>query len=1069
MSARLKKISFYCFLLFLLFLIASPFLATWAINSNSVKTKVESFIAQKTNYSIHIKDFSVVFFPRPTLKINDLNYAHSDISVAKIDAITIGFNLIKLLHGEFIIEQARLEHPVINFPQIINASDKKTGFDFDLSKIFDLKHLFSYLPESQNHIEIVVNNLVSSYFERMDCSLLFSKENSKIVLNTSIDRLKLHTSDIDPLLSTSFFNFETIEIDKLNLFTTLDSELKINGRCVFNALKIKKDSDEIVFKTNIIETFFKRNNDSYSLEIPSFKTQLPHATLGVRFQSDKDVSSIQFTGADINLGHARHLALNFLAKNAVTDTLFEIIQGGTSPKIEVSFQSKEFLNLFDENNLILNGVIQHGVVNIPETNLTATSVFGNASVKHGILQIQTTDGRIQHSIIKKGNLSVDLLNSIDYPFHGKFLLDVNLANIPKTLITLLPDTLLARELERVHDVTGRCTAWLTLSLPSLAPDLVVNVKADDFSISGEYDRIPDKIVFENISFQYEPDTITINNAIGQISKNTITDLHTIVNLKNDVRIQTLSGSASISLKETIPWLRSYEKTREMISPVVDGAGTLLIEHLNLSGPVLTPEKWKFDAQGTGNKIEITTHLDKKEISGLAFGYIVKNDQFKLHDISMAPNNYSWLDAELKPGYIDAFSPSSLNEGHFFSDKDNCTIKGKLEFPGNASISFDLQGKKHSSMALKSIFIKDSNLSNATIRFIDKDENFPFNFRGTLDTKTISKIFNTSSTLIKTIDTVTNGESVKIQSDTASQIQIRSNFLDLNALFSHLKSFSPEKSSLPNTAILFQANTVKYNTLKFSNIDSKILLSPNDLYIRINKGHLCGIKTTGYINLKNNIVFASFPFLAKSKKNIQDLLSCIFEKENFMDGQYSLDCNISSSSTPENIKKKIKGDLKFIAREGRIYKLTLLSRILSVLNVSNVFRGKIPDITQTGFAYKNIIFEADVEDSVIYLNKAIIDGRDMTLIFKGTIDPLNDKINMTCLVAPFKTVDLIIEKIPIVNTLLGGRLVSVPVQATGKLSDPTVIPLHPSAVGKGLVDMMTDILKTPVKLMDKIIK
>ena len=92
---------------------------------------------------------------------------------------------------------------------------------------------------------------------------------------------------------------------------------------------------------------------------------------------------------------------------------------------------------------------------------------------------------------------------------------------------------------------------------------------------------------------------------------------------------------------------------------------------------------------------------------------------------------------------------------------------------------------------------------------------------------------------------------------------------------------------------------------------------------------------------------------------------------------------------------------------------------------------------------------------------------MTLIFSGWIDPVKDTLDLTCLVAPFKTIDLIIEKIPILNTILNGRLVSVPVKATGTLFDPIVVPLHPSAVGEGLITMMSDILKTPVKLWDKI--
>ncbi len=227
-----------------------------------------------------------------------------------------------------------------------------------------------------------------------------------------------------------------------------------------------------------------------------------------------------------------------------------------------------------------------------------------------------------------------------------------------------------------------------------------------------------------------------------------------------------------------------------------------------------------------------------------------------------------------------------------------------------------------------------------------------------------------------------------------------------------------------------------------------------------------METGGYINLKKDIVYASVTIKAHNKDNIQDLLSCnLFQNERFMDGRYSLTCNFKYNGTKNDFFNKSSGSILFNAQKGRIYKLTLISRILSVLNVSNLFKGNVPNLIQEGFAYNSIIFEADIKDSIIYPTKAVIDGQDMTLIFSGWIDPIHDKLDLICLVAPFKTVDLIIKHIPIVNTLLDGRLVSVPIEANGKLSDPKVTPLHPAAVGTSLINMMSDILKTPVKLWD----
>ena len=256
-------------------------------------------------------------------------------------------------------------------------------------------------------------------------------------------------------------------------------------------------------------------------------------------------------------------------------------------------------------------------------------------------------------------------------------------------------------------------------------------------------------------------------------------------------------------------------------------------------------------------------------------------------------------------------------------------------------------------------------------------------------------------------------------------------------------------------------------MTLTHIDSLLFLKQEPSHIILNKAFLCDLETSGYMNFTKDSLNVDIAFKANNKNNIQDLFTCLLKKHEFMDGQYSLTGNLRSNGFKKKFLNTLNGAVILNAEKGRIYKLTLLSRILSVLNVSKIFKGKIPDVTQDGFAYNKISLEANIKDSRIYLTRAVIDGQDMTLIFSGWIDPVNDTLDLTCLVAPFKTIDIIIKKIPVLNTLLDGRLVSVPAKASGKLSDPVVVPLHPSAVGDGLITMMSDILKTPVKLWDKL--
>ena len=862
-------------------------------------------------------------------------------------------------------------------------------------------------------------------------------------------------------------NFESLKFN-IQLLTLFQDEIK--GQCKFTVPKLKSKNNPILFDSDIIESSFKLSDDFYQIDINPFKLNYPNGLVAIHFSTDqaKKKSEIQFTGTRIHIDQAREMSLLLFKDNEIAKNIFKILHGGIAPKVNVSFQSKELKNIFNGNHLTLKGNIENGLVHIPQTNLIASHVFGDAHIHNGILDINTDSAMIQSSKIGKGRLTIDLLNHIDVPFQGEFLLDVDLSMIPRTLISLLPDTLLAKELSLVHNVTGHSKVKLNLSLKTESADLNVKVNTNDFSVTGLYDRIPGDITLENVNFNYEPDIVYLNRLNGVVNGSTIYDLNTVFDFKDAPQISIQSGSGMIHLESMIPWLMSYEKTKGIMSPIKNGSGKIYVTSIDLSGSLLNPDLWEYDLKGTGVGIDITTQLNHKQIETLSCQYHLSNDLLNLNQIQMKMKDLSWMEPFVEKKYLDSISvPFDMKNGDLHIGTKDSFFKSSLNFASGPELYIDLTGETPASFTLNSIKFIDPGFSNGSISFNRNKDKPLLDFKGILDTATLNKIVVPDSYGSKKIDTLTEGQSILIYTDKASTLNIITKKLDLNPLISHPKIFSLNNRLLPNKIINFKADELKIKNLTLTNIDSNLSFKKDHSYVRFKKALLCDLETSGDINLKKDMIYANIPFEAHNKANIQDLLTCLFQKTEFMDGQYSLTGSILSNGTKEDFFNKLTGSFIFNAKKGRIYKLTLLSRILSVLNVSNVFKGKIPNVTQDGFAYKNVSIEADIKDSIIHLTKAIIDGQDMTLIFNGWIDPINDNIELTCLVAPFKTVDLIIKYIPIINTLLEGRLVSVPVKATGKLSDPVVIPLHPSSVGESLINMMSNILKTPVKLWDKL--
>jgi len=64
------------------------------------------------------------------------------------------------------------------------------------------------------------------------------------------------------------------------------------------------------------------------------------------------------------------------------------------------------------------------------------------------------------------------------------------------------------------------------------------------------------------------------------------------------------------------------------------------------------------------------------------------------------------------------------------------------------------------------------------------------------------------------------------------------------------------------------------------------------------------------------------------------------------------------------------------KDGRINKMTFLSRIFSYLNVTELLRGKVPDLRKEGFPYRTLIVRGRRKDGKFLLGELSMDAPSM---------------------------------------------------------------------------------------------
>lgn len=188
----------------------------------------------------------------------------------------------------------------------------------------------------------------------------------------------------------------------------------------------------------------------------------------------------------------------------------------------------------------------------------------------------------------------------------------------------------------------------------------------------------------------------------------------------------------------------------------------------------------------------------------------------------------------------------------------------------------------------------------------------------------------------------------------------------------------------------------------------------------------------------------------------------------MTGTMEFFCHIKAKGERGEIVGKLEGPLTMTFRQGVIEQNRILSTLLEVLNVTEIVKGRLPNMATTGFAYTEITVDGQFKNGKLIVDKLYVDGETLDILGFGEIDIEKQTVNLELLAAPFKTVDTIIKYVPGVNYLMGDSLVVVPVNVAGTLTDPKVSVMSPSAVSKGLLNLGSRVLKLPYKLMESII-
>jgi hypothetical protein len=253
------------------------------------------------------------------------------------------------------------------------------------------------------------------------------------------------------------------------------------------------------------------------------------------------------------------------------------------------------------------------------------------------------------------------------------------------------------------------------------------------------------------------------------------------------------------------------------------------------------------------------------------------------------------------------------------------------------------------------------------------------------------------------------------------------------------------------------------------LTGQVKLLPQDkMAISLSSGMICGLNTTGAWRSEPGPGLANLFISTDHEKKLlfQEVLSCLGFEQNILEGPFVFNANLEG--TPGNWQR---GTVELNATNGKIRRMTLLSKIFSVLNVIDLFsKNGLPDLLTEGFPFSQMDIKGNIKDNNLIIDHAIIKGKGLNLFGRGKIDLDDMDSDMIVMVAPLKTIDTVVSKVPLLGKAIGGKdaaIVTFPVKIKGQIKDPQVVVLSPDAVSEAMINLVKNTLMLPFHILSPI--